>query len=58
MLLSNADCVVAVVPFDSAVETDHVPEFTCATPVDADVFCPVPPFVVGKIPVTPFVKST
>ena len=42
--LSAVACVVAVVPLAKAVETDHVPLLTCATPVEADVSVPVPPF--------------
>lgn len=44
VLFVHAVCVVAVVPFASAVDTDHVPARTCAIPVDEDVLIPVPQY--------------
>src|SRR5580692_6175328 len=41
--VSPALWVVAVVPFARPALTLHVPPFTCATPVLALVFSPVPP---------------
>lgn len=37
-------------PDGSVVETDHVPLETCATPVDEDVFRPVPPLAATSVP--------
>jgi hypothetical protein len=40
-------CVVAVVPLGRAVLTFHVPDETCATPVELDVSSAVPPAEAG-----------
>src|SRR5580692_2219813 len=45
VVLSDTLWVVAVVPLASAVDTDHVPDATCATPVEDEELIPVPPYV-------------